>query len=255
MANNDTVLITGASSGIGYELAEVFASKKYNLVLVARSTEKLKEISERLSKRYIINVFIISEDLTKDNAAETVYQKVKNNNIKVNILINNAGAGKVGFFHQMDALEDYNMIQLNITSLTQLTKLFINEMMEQGRGKIMNVASTGSYSPGPFIATYYATKAYVLSLSEALYKELKPYNITVTTLCPGATKTNFTKNAGKNDAPGAMDASIVARYAYEGLMKNKKIIVPGLINKILIRLPKSLVSTLNFKSQKKLAEK
>ncbi|QAA33107.1 SDR family NAD(P)-dependent oxidoreductase [Clostridium manihotivorum] len=255
MVNNDTVLITGASSGIGYELAEVFASKKYDLVLVARSTEKLKEISDQLSKKYLIKVFIISEDLTKENAAETVFQKVKNNNIKVNILVNNAGAGKVGLFHQMDASEDYKMIQLNIASLTHLTKLFISEMMEQGSGKIMNVASTGAYSPGPFIATYYATKAYVLSLSEALYKELKPYNITVTTLCPGATKTNFTKNAGKKDAPGAMEAAKVARCGYEGLMKNKKLIVPGLINKILIRLPKNLVSTLNFKSQKNLAEK
>lgn len=253
MNNKDTVLISGASSGIGYELAKVFAFHKYNLILVSRNAEKLAEIAEELTKKYNINVDIIAQDLSEPGAAKIIFDTVVEKRLSADILINNAGSGKIGLFHEMEMERDLEMMQLNMVSLTEMTKLFSREMIKKNKGKILNVASTGSFAPGPFTAVYYATKAYVLSLSEALYQELKPYNITVTALCPGATRTNFAKNAGKKDVPGAMEPSIVAKIAYNGLINNKRVVVPGIANKILIRLPRKLVSTMNFKMQKKLA--
>lgn len=253
MNNKATVLISGASSGIGYELAKVFAFHKYNLILVSRNAEKLAEISEELTQKYNIRVDIIAQDLSKPGAAKIIFDTVVEMELSADILINNAGSGKIGLFHEMEIERDLEMMQLNMVSLTEMTKFFSREMIKKNKGKILNVASTGSFAPGPFTAVYYATKAYVLSLSEALYKELKPYNITVTALCPGATRTNFAKNAGKKDVPGAMEPSIVAKIAYNGLINNKRVVIPGIANKMLIRLPRNLVSTMNFKMQKKLA--
>lgn len=252
MNNVDTVLITGASSGIGYELAKVFAFHRYNLILVARNIEKLRELENELRSEHDIKVDIICEDLSKAGAARKIFDKVKSVELQVDILVNNAGIGRVGFFHEMDQSKDLEIMQLNIIALTEMTKLFSREMVKRRKGKILNTASTGAFSSGPFTAVYYATKAYVLSFSEALRIELIPHNITVTTLCPGATKTNFAKTAGKKDLPGAMEAKVVARAAYNGLKNNKKIVIPGLGNKILIRLPKNLVSRINFSNQKRL---
>lgn len=255
MSENGTVLITGASSGIGYELARVFAANHHNLVLVARSQDGLQKLADELIIQYKIRADVIVQDLSLQGAAQSIFETVSNRRLSIDILINNAGAGTIGMFHETDEAKDHEMVQLNIVALTQLTKLFSREMINNGGGKILNVASTGSFSPGPFIAVYYATKAYVLSLSEALYTELKPYGILVSTLCPGATKTDFANRAGKKDAPGAMRADKVARVAYEGLLKNKRLIIPGIMNKLLVRLPRQVVSSLNFKSQQKLAVK
>ncbi|MFL0252663.1 SDR family NAD(P)-dependent oxidoreductase [Clostridium neuense] len=251
----DTALITGASSGIGYALAKVFAFHRYNLILVSRNAEKLNELASMLKAQYGISVEIIIEDLSKAGAANRIFEKVVNMKLTVDVLINNAGVGVVGFFHETELIRDIEMIQLNISTLTEMTKLFSREMVRRGKGKILNVGSTGAFAPGPFIAVYYATKAYVLSFSRAISKELKQYGVTVTALCPGAVKTNFCKTAGKRDMPGAMEASVVAEAAYRGLLKNKKIIIPGILNKILVRLPQGLVSTINFKNQRKLAVK
>lgn len=253
MSNREIVLITGASSGIGFELAKEFAFHKYDLILVSRNIEKLNELADKLKKNNDIKVEIIQQDLSKKGAAKIIFDTVSEMKLQVDVLVNNAGAGSVGLFHELDIEKDLEVLQLNINSLTELTKLFSREMVKRRSGKILNVASTGAYSPGPFTAVYYATKSYVLSLSEALYMELKPYNVSVTTLCPGATKTNFAKNAGKKDMPGAMEASKVGKVAFKGLIKNKKLVVPGIQNKILIRLPKSIVSLVNFKTQKRLA--
>lgn len=253
MNNKDTVLISGASSGIGYELAKVFAFHKYNLILVSRNAEKLAEIAEELTKKHNIDVSIIEQDLSKPGAAKIIFDIAVEKKLSAEILINNAGCGKIGLFHEMESERDLEMMRLNMISLTEMTKLFSREMIKRNKGKILNVASTGSFAPGPFTAVYYATKAYVLSLSEALYQELKPYNITVTALCPGATRTNFAKNAGKKDVPGAMEPSIVANIAYNGLINNKRVVIPGIANKILIRLPRNMVSKVNFRMQKKLA--
>lgn len=251
----DTALITGASSGIGYALAKVFAFHRYNLILVSRNAEKLNELASMLKAQYGISVEIIIEDLSKAGAANRVFEKVANMKLTVDVLINNAGVGVVGFFHETELIRDIEMIQLNISALTEMTKLFSREMVRRGKGKILNVGSTGAFAPGPFIAVYYATKAYVLSFSRAISKELKQCGVTVTALCPGAVKTNFCKTAGKRDMPGAMEASVVAEAAYRGLLKNKKVIIPGILNKILVRLPQGLVSTINFKNQRKLAVK
>lgn len=251
MNNRDTVLITGASSGIGYELAEVFAFHRYNLILVSRNIEKLEKISNKLTSEYGIRVDIIRQDLFEPDAAKKIFDRVKNMNLMVDILINNAGIGCVGLFHEMEFAKDIEMIQLNISALTEMTKLFSREMVKRKKGKILNLASTGSFSPGPFTATYYAAKAYVLSLSEALNKELKPYNITVTALCPGATRTNFAKTAGKEDLPNAMHPSKVAKIAYDGLKNNKKVIVPGIVNKILVKLPRNFASEMIFRTQQR----
>lgn len=248
----ETVLITGASSGIGYELAKVFASHKYNLILVSRSAKKLNELADLLRNQYDVKVDVIAHDLSQVGASKKVFDEVQSLQITVDILVNNAGVGNVGFFHETELNKDAEMIQLNITALTEMTKLFTREMVKRKKGKILNVGSTGSFAPGPYIAVYYATKAYVLSFSKAIAKELKTYGVTVTALCPGAVRTNFCKTAGKRDMPGAMEASVVAKLAYEGLLKNNEVIVPGVQNKILIRLPKGLVSSINFKNQQKL---
>jgi short-subunit dehydrogenase len=255
MNNTDTVLITGASSGIGRELAKVFALHSYNLILVSRSTEKLRKLANQLMDEHKIRVDIIGQDLSKIGAAKKLFESVMDRNLEVDILVNNAGIGYVGLFNEMEVEKDIEMLQLNIITLTELTKLFSREMIKRKKGKILNLASTGSFVSGPFIATYYATKAYVLSFSKAIYKELKPYNIIVTTLCPGATKTNFAKAAGRENSSLAMEPNKVAKTAYIGLKNNKRVIIPGLANKILVRLPSNLVSNMVFKYQKKLAGK
>lgn len=248
-----TVLITGASSGIGYELAKEFASHNCNLVLIARNSKKLDDIKDELIDKYGINVFKITQDLSAEGAANRIFNLVKEKNITVDILINNAGCGKVGFFNEIDSSIDFEMIKTNIIALTELTKVFSKDMVSRRKGKILNVASTGSFSPGPFIAVYYATKAYVLSFSEAIYKELKQYNVSVTTLCPGAVRTNFSRVAGKEDSPFAITPDKVAKAAYKGVIKGKKRVVPGLVNKILIRLPKVFVTELVFRGQRMLS--
>lgn len=228
------VLLTGASTGIGYELAYVFAKKGHNLIVTARSQSKLEEMANDLQLKYGITVTIIVKDLSKPNAAQEVFDEVKDKGIEIDILVNNAGIGNCGLFHHTDISKDLEMIQLNITALTLLTKLFTKQMVQRRQGKILNVASTGSYQPGPLIAVYYATKAYVLSFSQGIANELKPYNVSVTVLCPGATKTEFSKNAGKGHIKGAAEARSVAEAAYKGLMKNQLLIIPGIMNTLMV---------------------
>lgn len=238
----ENVLITGATSGIGYELAKIFAKNRYNLILCARNKDKLEEIKENISDEYRVDVHIFQKDLSKEQEARELYSEIINNDIIVDILINNAGAGYVGKFIDEEYDRDKNIMGLNMNAVTYLTKVFARQMVERNRGKILNVASTGSYHPGPYTAVYYATKAYVLSFTEALAEELKDYNITVSALCPGATKTNFSKNAGKKDNSNAMSPEFVAKKAYEGLMKNKLTIIPGFQYKLFVLLPRKLVT-------------
>ena len=248
----ENVLITGATSGIGYELAKIFAENKYNLIISARNKKTLESIKVDFEKKYGIKVSIFDEDSSQKNSAVELFNKVQGENINVDILINNAGAGYVEEFLKEDSDRDESIMELNMNSLTVLTKLFAREMVKRKSGKILNVASTGSYHPGPYTAVYYATKAYVLSFTEALAVELKPYNIKVSALCPGATKTNFSKSAGKEDNPTAMKPSYVAKKAYKGLMKNKTTIIPGLQYKAFVMLPRKLVTPIIGKYQKSL---
>lgn len=246
------VMITGATSGIGYEMTKLFADKGEKLVLVGRSEHKLRELAIEIGTQ--CEVITICQDLSKVNAAQAVYEQTKRLDIEIEILINNAGAGYVGEFEEMAEDEVLRLMQLNMTSLTLMTKYYASDMKKKRQGKILNVASTGSYHPGPYTALYYATKAYVLSLSEAISEELKPYHIAVSSLCPGATATNFAKAAGRSDAKIAMDPAFVARKAYAGLMKEKRVIIPGIQNWLFVKIPRMIAVKLIMRYQKALQE-
>lgn len=234
---NKTVLITGPTSGIGYELAKLFAKDGYGLVLIARNGPKLLDLKSEFEKEHSIFVKIIEKDLSRPSAPQEIFEALQKDSITIDILVNNAGYTNFGFFSKTDLKTELEMIQLNMTSLTHLTKLFLPEMVKRGQGKILNVASTAAFQPGPLMAVYYASKAYVLSFSEAIARELKGTGVTVTALCPGPTRTGFQK---RGDIEGTrlvrsdliMEAEPVARLGFLGLMKGKTVVVPGFKNKI-----------------------
>jgi hypothetical protein len=231
---SQTVLITGASGGIGYELGKLFARDHHNLVLVARSADRLSEVAAELS-HFGGTVRTVALDLATLPAPKFLFDQLNRENIAVDILINNAGFGAFGEFAAMPEEEILGQIQLNITALTHLTRLFLAPMLTRRRGRIMNVASTAAFQPGPLMAVYYATKAYVLSFSEALANELRGSGVTMTCFCPGATNTGFAKRAGNEESRlfkqiGGMNAEIVARDGYRGLMKGKTVVISGTHN-------------------------
>lgn len=240
MNGKKTALITGASTGIGYQLTRLFARDGHDLVLVARNKSKLEVLSKEMNTAYGTDIRIIPKDLSQRGSAVEVAEELTASGISIDVLVNNAGAGCCGLFHEMELNRILEMVELNITSLSILTKLIAETMITNGGGRILNVASTGAYQPGPYIAVYYATKAYVLSLSEAISNEMKPFGIRVSVLCPGATRTEFSKRAGKTDLTNAMDAATVAEIAYKGLMRGKRLIIPGGGNKFGIALSKIL---------------
>lgn len=238
---NNTALITGASSGIGLDLAKIHAKKGGDLVLVARNKQKLLEIKHEFESNYHIEVVVIEQDLSRKDAAQEVYNQTKQFGITVDILINNAGFGDFGFFAETDWFKEYEMISLNIVALTQLTKLYAQDMIEQGSGRILNVASIAAFLPGPKMAIYYATKAYVLSFSEAIANEFADQGITVTTLCPGPTDTGFEKAAALEESglfkkQKVVSSMPVAEYGYKAMMKGKTVAIPGFRNKLLTKL-------------------
>jgi len=231
----DYVLITGASSGIGFELAKVFAREKYNLVLTARNKSKLENLQGEIRKGFDVDVLVIPKDLSLENSACELYDEIKNKNVKIEILVNNAGFGGYGEFAKTNLESEVNMINLNVTSLVKLTKYFLQDMFQQKSGKILNVASTAAFQPGPLMAIYYATKSFVLSFSEAIAEELEGSGITVTTLCPGPTESGFQEAARITQSrlvkgrklPSSKD---VAEYGYKALIKGKRVAVHGFIN-------------------------
>ncbi len=233
-----TVLITGASAGIGYELSKIFAKNGYNLVLVSRNKQKLEVIAKELENKYGIQAKVIPKDLSKSSASQELYDNITANGIDIDVLVNNAGFGTNGKFTDINAHKHMDLIQLNITSLTMLCKLFGTDMVKKRTGRILNVASTAAFQAGPLMSTYYASKAYVLMLSEALYYELSQDGVSVTVLCPGPTHTEFFKRNEMIDtklskSPHIMKAEDVAKAGFDGLFRNKKIVIPGLINKLL----------------------
>lgn len=235
-----TALITGASSGIGYELAYIFASHNYNLVLVDRVGEKLTEIVDSFYQKFGIFVKPIIKDLSIPTSSEEIFLEVQKALIEIDVLVNNAGFGMYGLFSETNLSAELEMLQVNMVSLTHLTKLFLKEMLKQGKGKILNVASTAAFQPGPLMAVYFATKAYVLSFSEAIANELEGTGVTVTVLCPGPTKSAFHKRTGMADSKlvkgkKMMDAGTVAKIGFEGLMANKTVVIPGIKNKLLAK--------------------
>jgi len=229
-----TALITGASGGIGYELAKLFARDHHNLVLVARSADKLATVASELQARGV-SVKTVALDLAEPLAPKFLFDQLQREGIAVDILINNAGFGALGKFAEMPEHQIFGQINLNITALTQLTKLFLPPMLARHTGRIMNVASTAGFQPGPLMAVYYATKAYVISFSEAIANELKDSGVTVTCFCPGATHTGFAKRAGNDKSRlfkqlGAMNADKVALDGYRALMEGRTLAISGLHN-------------------------
>ncbi len=234
-SRSQTVLITGASGGIGYELAKLFAHDRYTLVLVARNAERLAQVATDLQNQFGNTVRTVPLDLGSPAAPKFLFDQLQRENIPIDILINNAGFGAFGEFSAMPDEEILGQIQLNITALTHLTRLFLAPMLTRHHGRIMNVASTAAFQPGPLMAVYYATKAYVLSFSEALTNELRGSGVSVTCFCPGPTNTGFAKRAGSEGSRlfkqiGGMNAETVARDGYRGLMKDKTIVISGTQN-------------------------
>jgi uncharacterized protein len=233
-----TALITGASNGIGLELATIHASKAENLVLVARNKSKLEELSATLEQQYGISVYIIAKDLSEANAAQDVYNETKAQKIEIDYLINNAGFGDFGMFAETDWAKEHQMINLNITCLTQFTKLYLRDMVQRKQGRIMNVASTAAFQPGPTMAVYYATKAYVLHFTEAVNNEVAHVGISLTALCPGATESGFQAAAAMEDSKLVKGKKLpnskeVAEYGYKAMMKGKSVAIHGLMNRIM----------------------
>src|SRR5271169_2354791 len=229
-----TTLITGASGGIGYELAKLFARDHHNLVLVARSTDKLAQVATEL-QAHGITVKTVALDLAQPPAPKFLFDQLQREGIAIDILINNAGFGAFGEFAQMPEEEIRGQIDLNITALTTLTRLFLPPMVQRRSGRIMNVASTAGFQPGPLMAVYYATKAYVISFSEAIANELHATGVTVTCFCPGATHTGFAQRAGTEKSRlfkqlGAMSAEKVALDGYRAVMEGRSLAISGVHN-------------------------
>src|ERR1039457_4003155 len=234
MSDRKTALITGASSGIGLALARIFAREGYNLVLVARGVDKLRQLASEVEKAHGTRSLILAVDLAELGAAAYVFDQTGRAQIVVDILVNNAGFGQYGFFAENDLEECLRQIQLNVTTLTHLTRLYLPAMIERKDGYILNVASTAAFQPGPLMAVYYATKAYVLHFSEAIANELQGTGVTVTCLCPGPTATEFQKRANiagiRLTKYGCMDARTVAEDGYRALMAGRPAVISGFKN-------------------------
>lgn len=231
----ETALITGASSGIGLELARLFAADKSNLVLVARSQDKLKVLAEEL-RHDGVEVVVMPMDLTDPNAPQVIFDQLADARITIDVVVNNAGFGAMGTIARISLQQQLEMIQVNVAALTHLTRLFLPGMIERRRGGILNVGSTAGFQPGPNMAIYYATKAFVLSFTEALAEELIGSGVTATCLAPGATATGFSTAAHMEDALlfrlGTMDAKTVAKLGYRGFRRGQVTVIPGLKNRI-----------------------
>jgi short-subunit dehydrogenase len=237
-AQGQTALITGASSGIGYELSKLFARDGFNLVLVARSSGALDRVAEKLRSAFKVSVRTLAKDLSNPRVPAELYADLTRDGITVDVLVNNAGYGVYGKFIETDLGEELGMLQVNMVSLTHLTKLFLPEMVARGQGGVLNVASTAAFQPGPLMAVYYATKAYVLSFTEALANEVKGTGVRVTVLCPGPTRSDFQARAQMEQSRlihhrKLMDAGTAAEIGYAGFMKGRPLVIPGTVNKLL----------------------
>jgi uncharacterized protein len=231
-----TVLITGASSGIGLDLAKLFAADHANLVVVARREDLLQALAAQLRATYPIQVEVITSDLSQSGAPAQLCEQLAQRQLQVDVLVNNAGFGDRGPHLQIPLDRQLQMIQVNLTSLTELTHRLLPAMLLRNRGGILNVASTAAFQPGPNMAVYYATKSYVLSYSEALHEELRHTSVTCTCLCPGATHTEFAATANMSESRlfklGAMSSHDVARAGYYAFKARQAVVIPGIKNKL-----------------------
>jgi uncharacterized protein len=235
-APRKTALITGASEGLGRDLAELFARDGHHLVLVARNEARLTDLAAKLRDQFHIEAEVIAQDLSVPDASQHVFERLRGK--PIDFLVNNAGFGTHGPFVKADLSSQLAMIQVNIAALTHLTRLILPGMIERRGGRILNMASVAAFIPGPLMAVYYATKAYVLSFSEALANEVAGTGVTVTAVCPGPTKTEFQKRAKIEDSKlfsgSVMSSMDVARIGYEGFMRGKRVVITGLSNRLLV---------------------
>lgn len=231
-------LITGGSQGIGFELAKCFAEDGIGLILCGRDQNRLKTAAAYLKDKYGVDVKETAMDLSEAGAAEKLYEEYREE--KVSWLVNNAGIGFLGEAWRIPAEKDEKLIALNITALTVLTKLFLADMLAAGNGTVLNIASTGAFLPGPYIASYYASKAYVLSYSEALAQEVSGSGVQVCCLCPGPVRTSFYRKSSQKTPFYAMDAEKCARYAYRKMKEGETVIIPGALNRLSRYLPAGL---------------
>jgi short-subunit dehydrogenase len=233
-------LITGGSSGIGFQLARQFARRGYGLVLVASHPETLTAASARLNAEFDVPVRAVAQDLSRPGAVSGLLGTLVDESLDITVLVNDAGVGCYGRFIELDGDEELAMLQLNIIALTELTRAFLGPMVARGCGMILNVASTAAFQPGPLMAAYYASKAYVLSLTEALAEETRGTGVTVGVLCPGPTASGFQHRAGMDDSRlfdwGVMAAETVAEIGFRGIMTGQGLIVPGVRNRLLAAL-------------------
>ncbi|MCI0572579.1 MAG: SDR family oxidoreductase [Myxococcaceae bacterium] len=236
-------LVTGASSGIGRELASILAREGYALVLVARRTEPMGALARQLAQAHGTPTVVVGADLGTREGVDAVVQEVEARRLPVEVLVNNAGYGLAGRFDELPADAQQGMVDVNVTALTALTRAFLPGMRARGRGRVLNVASTAGFQPGPLMAVYYATKAYVVSFSEALHEELRGTGVTVTALCPGFTATDFATRASAHARPrlfsgplGVSDARAVAELGVRGMKHGRRLVVPGLANRLGARM-------------------
>ncbi len=233
---HETVLVTGASSGIGLELARLFARDKADLVLVARRGDRLQTLAAELAERHGVEIVVMPKDLADDKAPRQIYDRLLGEGRSVDVVVNNAGFGARGAVAEIESGRQLDMLRVNVVALTHLCRLFLPKMLERRRGGILNVASTAAFQPGPFMGVYYASKAYVLSFTEALAEETRGTGVTVSCLAPGATRSEFQAVAKLEDALifklGAQSSEAVARAGYDGFRRGRVIVVPGLKNKI-----------------------
>lgn len=253
----EVILITGASSGLGKEFAYKYAKNRYNLLLVARNEKKLNEIKNDIENKYDVKVFVLTKDLSESNSAKYIFDYTTLNNLVVTILINNAGFGDYGNFLNSNLEHQTKMINLNVITLVELTHYYLKEMIARNSGKILNISSIAGFMPGPKMSVYYATKSFVLSFTEALSEETKNYNVKISALCPGPTKTDFEKNATVNFSSVKMQSSKeVIDYCYEKFMNSDKVIILTSFNTKFFAvatklLPRFLVRKIVYKIQTK----
>ncbi len=259
MKQRKTALITGASGGLGVHFANRLAKSRYNLLLVARDEEKLHNIKRLLESVYSVKVDTFVQDLSQPDAAEAIRAFTTEQKLQIDVLINNAGFGDFGTFADCDWKKQEEMIQVNCTALLQLTKCFLKPMIRRRSGKILNVASMAAFQPGPLMSVYYATKAFVLSFTEALSVELRGTGVTVTALCPGPTQTGFEERASLGDSGLFRNLSVasakdVAVYGLWKMKLGKTIAIPGCKNKLIVLaskwMPRKLVRTIVYEIQK-----
>jgi len=236
-----TVLITGATGGIGRELSRLFAEDGYELVVNARHVDDLEELAGELEDRFGSSVMIVAQDLSLPSAPEEIAARLREASIGIDALVNSAGFGLRGPFAETDPEVELAMMRVNMVALTRLTRLFLTQMVDRGAGRILNMSSTAAFMPGPLQAVYYASKAYVLSFSQAIASELEGTGVTVTAVCPGPTDTQFHRRAGQTSTwllalLSQMDPETVARAAYRGMMKGRRVVVPSIQDKLIVFL-------------------